>query len=151
MASQGFIPQWTDAQVERVFNKLEGDVRKKAIEYYKYVGEHFVNLARDSGDYTDRTGNLRSSIGFVVVENGNILYEDYQLADKGSDRDTGMQVAKEFGQAMSGEIEGIGLIGFAGMEYAAAVESKNYDVITGSTPSVEKFMRETIAEINKVA
>jgi hypothetical protein len=33
------------------------------------------------------------------------------------------------------------LVGFAGMEYAAAVESKNYDVITGSAPTKEMMVK----------
>ncbi|WP_292486716.1 hypothetical protein [Methanohalobium sp.] len=150
MPKSGLIPDWTDAQLERVFSRFQGDVRKTAIEFYKYIGENFVRVAREKGDYTDRTGNLRSSIGFVVVENGEILYEDYQLADKGSDKETGRQVAQEFAQSMSGEIEGIGLIGFAGMEYAGYVEARGYDVITGSSPTVEKLMRETLQEMKNV-
>lgn len=142
MPKSGLIPDWTDEQIERVFDRFEGDVRETAIEFYKYIGEQFVNLARTNGEYTDRTGNLRSSIGFVIVENGNILYEDYQLA--GSGGGTGMQMAQEFAQSLTGEIEGIGLIGVAGMEYAGYVESKGYDVITGSAPSVAKLMRETL-------
>ena len=151
MSKSGLIPEWSEQDIERTLNKLEGDIREKAIEFYKYIGENFVNMARDKGNYTDRTGNLRSSIGFVIVENGEILYEDYQLADKGSDRGTGMQKAKEFAQHMSGQLEGIGLIGFAGMEYAAAVENRDgYDVIDGSTPAIQKLMRETLEEINKI-
>ncbi|MFW6145233.1 MAG: hypothetical protein ACOC4Y_00400 [bacterium] len=150
MSKSGLIPDWTDEQIERVFRKQRNDVRETAIEYFKYIGEQFVNLARENGQYTDRTGNLRSSVGFVVVENGRILYEDYQLADKGSDRHTGMAKAVEFARARSGEIKGIGLIGFAGMEYASAVEKKGYDVITGSTPAVEKIMREVIERMDEV-
>jgi hypothetical protein len=150
MPKSGLIPEWSEADIERVLNRFEGDVRAKAIEFYKYIGENFVNMARDKGNYTDRTGNLRSSIGFVIVEDGEILYEDYQLADKGTDRDTGVQTAKEFAQHMIGQLEGIGLVGFAGMEYAAAVEGRDgYDVIDGSTPSVARLMRETLQAMSE--
>lgn len=141
------VPNWTDAQIERVFNKFEGEVRETAIEFYRYIGENFVNKARESGEYTDRTGNLRSSIGFIVVENDKVVEENFETVAGGPE---GRQIAQQFAQHLKGQIEGIGLIGVAGMEYAAAVEARGYDVITGSTPSVQKLMQETLEEMDKV-
>ena len=37
------------------------------------VGEECVNYARVNGGYLDQTGNLRSSIGYVVMDNGKII------------------------------------------------------------------------------
>ena len=98
------------------------------------VGEEFVNLARSTKTYKDRTGNLRSSIGYVVVKEGKIVKKDLKGKVAGKNK------ANEFVQGIinAEKADGFMLICFAGMEYAAAVESRNFDVITDSVmPTAE--------------
>lgn len=94
------------------------------------VGERFVNDARDNGEYEDQTGNLRASIGYAVLENGSVRKDG--ISDLGESRELVESVTDD----------GFVLIGVAGMEYAAAVESKGYDVITGSVPAAEELLSE---------
>src|SRR3954465_475262 len=42
------------------------------------IGEQFVNNARSTNTYTDRTGNLRSSVGYIILLNGQKLFESFQ-------------------------------------------------------------------------
>ena len=37
-----------------------------------YIGTQCVNRARESNGYKDQTGNLRSSIGYIVAVNGRV-------------------------------------------------------------------------------
>ena len=37
------------------------------------IGEEAVKTARDSGRYNDITGNLRSSIGYVILYDGKVM------------------------------------------------------------------------------
>ena len=54
----------------------------------------------------------------------------------------GQASAMKFAELISQEYsKGLVLVGFAGMNYAAAVESKNYDVITGSAPTKEMMVK----------
>ena len=55
---------------------LESELTKKEqviIKTLKRVGEMCINEARENGDYIDRTGNLRSSIGYVVLSDGVVV------------------------------------------------------------------------------
>jgi hypothetical protein len=87
------------------------------------------------GEYKNRTGNERSSIGFIIAKNGGMIEyygftppEGYTMtADKGTEM--GFGLAKE---VSSGIPNGYCLVVVAGMQYSAALESKNYDVLTSA-------------------
>lgn len=117
-------------QLQNVFEQFQKGVDDKAIQTLQYLGEQFVNNARLSGNYTDRTGNLRSSIGYIILNDGVIVDKNFEGKAKG----------KSEAQAVADEValqypNGYVLIGVAGMNYAAYVEAKGFDVITSSVPS----------------
>jgi len=120
------------AQVDRWAHEKEMEI------YHELgrIGETFANAARDNHTYKDDTGALTGSIGYAVLKDGEV--KDRNL--KGSE--DGKNAAKAIIQELALEYnKGWVLIGFAGMEYAAAVESKGYDVITGSAPVAEELIR----------
>ncbi len=98
-----------------------------------YKGEEFINKARMIDTYKDRTGNLRASIGYMVLKNGKPVKSSFK-GGKGGKK--AREVAKEIA---SDYPSGYVLIGVAGMNYAAAVESKGFDVITGSAPESQEI------------
>ncbi|WP_417444643.1 HK97 gp10 family phage protein [Joostella sp.] len=123
--------------INGVQNYLDDFVRQqddKMLNTLQYAGEQFVNKARLTGNYTDRTGNLRSSIGYIILKDGQIIDQNFSGNNEGQEK--GKETADEVSQQYP---NGFVLIGVAGMEYAAAVEAKNYDVITGSAPTAELF------------
>ncbi len=85
------------------------------------VGEEAVNEAIANGSYKDRTANLRSSIGYIVVDNGEVVnIGDFESIKGG---DLGSSEGKAFARSLIGEISGLGLIVVAGMNYATYVET----------------------------
>lgn len=120
---------FTGKQVANIFEQFEKEADKKLLQTLQYLGEQFVNKARISGNYTDRTGNLRSSVGYIILNNGKIIDSNFQGKQKGKNQ--GISVANEV--AITHPV-GYVLIGVAGMNYAAYVEAKGFDVITGSAP-----------------
>ena len=112
------------------------------IEALKYQGEEFVNAARNKapkslitrlpkkGGFNDRTGNLRASIGYIILKNGEVI-DSFFPGDTSNGVTSGKKAAAEVGEKYP---NGIVLIGVAGMNYAAAVETLGFDVITGSAP-----------------
>lgn len=123
-------PAFNINNIQQIFDDFIQSADEKVFESLQYIGEQFVNEARAKGTYTDRTGNLRSSIGYLILHNGEVVDQNFQ----GSQED-GVSKARNFASDLAGEYpDGFVLIGVAGMEYAAAVESKGYDVITGSAP-----------------
>tara|TARA_B110001452_G_scaffold28410_1_gene22313 strand:- start:2275 stop:2703 length:429 start_codon:yes stop_codon:yes gene_type:complete len=138
---KGLRALFTGSQLINVFNQFQQEVDKKTLEAFQYVGEQFVNKARVNGNYSDRTGNLRSSIGYIILHNGNVIDENFEGGSKGQSQ--GKQVAEEVANQYP---DGYILIGVAGMEYAAYVEAKNFDVITGSAPERE-LLKSILSEI----
>lgn len=114
------IDAYIERQIEFVINAL--------IYRMKYIGEKCLNAARETNSYKDRTGNLRSSLGYVIVSDGSIVYQsDFEVVKQGNDGSkSGIQYAKEIVKQFP---EGIVLIVVAGMNYAAYVSAKGYDVI----------------------
>ena len=86
---------WSDREVERWFDYFVDRAEERIYKLLQRAGEEFVKLARKKGNYQDHTGNLRSSIGYVIVKDGDILTENYELSDKkGTDKYTGLREAK---------------------------------------------------------
>jgi hypothetical protein len=114
------------------------------VNRFTRVGEQFIADARESGGYKDQTGNLRSSIGYLLLKNGRVIAASYSRSSTGS----GAQKGKEFLLKISEEYpSGYVLICAAGMEYAAAVESMGKDVITGSSQTAETSLKDSLAAL----
>jgi len=105
------------------------------------VGEQFVNNARNLRTYEDQTGDLRSSLGYIIAKDGQAVQENMQGNPNGQAH--AKQVAEE---VLKESKKGFVLIVVAGMEYAAAVESKGYDVITGSIPAAKALLQAKMTE-----
>ncbi len=94
----------------------------------QHVGNQVVNRVRLSGSYTDRTGNLRSSTGYVIVRDGRIVSSSDFSPVKGGRK--GSRDGKEFAKRLAAEHgSGIVLIVVAGMSYACYVKKRGYDVL----------------------
>jgi len=128
-------------QVERLISEKMERADEKSLKVLQYIGEEFVNNARTSGNYQDHTGNLRSSIGYIILKDGALVTENFAVAGRGTDRRSGVKRAKIFADEIAARYTtGWVLIGVAGMEYAAYVEAKRgYDVIEGSAPTTDTF------------
>jgi hypothetical protein len=105
------------------------------------------------GGYHDETGNLRSSIGFAVVNKSEIAKKDFTPSSDGSDKATGVKTGEDYASKIAEEdINKLALIVVAGMDYAGYVEALGYDVITGSTLGVgkkfEKDLNEALSHID---
>ncbi|EJW95954.1 hypothetical protein EVA_15940 [gut metagenome] len=119
----GEIERYTEQRLERFKQAL--------IRGLQVIGERCVNKARMDGNYTDQTGNLRSSIGYVISVDGNVSFMSNFIPVKGGDY--GIRKGKKFARKLAKEFpQGICLIVVAGMEYAAHVSAKGYDVLDGS-------------------
>ena len=88
------------------------------------VGEQCIIEARNNGDYEDQTGNLRSSIGYAVLMNGQVIQSD--CVDKIKNGDEGVSEGLAFLQKRikKASKKGVCLIVTAGMNYADYVETE---------------------------
>lgn len=139
----GLIPMWNDREVERWFDYFVDRAEERIYRLLQRAGEEFVKIARKKGNYQDRTGNLRSSIGYVIAKDGDILTENYEQSTIGTDRQTGMREAKRLVSELASLYpDGWVLIGVAAMPYAIYVEAiYNLDVATVAAEHTEEWIR----------
>jgi hypothetical protein len=106
-----------------LMSKMETQ-RVVVINTLRYVGEACVSEARENGSYMDQTGNLRSSIGYVIAEDGRKIVENVEQSSKGTEKTKGVREARAFMDELIGRSgKGIHLIVVAGMNYAEHVET----------------------------
>ena len=118
-------------------------VERLTIRALSKLGEQCVTKIRDrAGDksWYAQTGNLRSSVGYVIAHNKNIIqYSTFNQVKQGSEGvKTGKDLAKELAKRYSNNNV---LIVVAGMNYAELVEAMdNKDVLA----STELWAREQV-------
>lgn len=164
--------------IERGLRELPDKVGSLVVEKLCYAGESAVNKARklphppeslwkttnDKGEtvvkspvpahqpnYIDWTANLRSSIGYVVVADGEIVqissFEAVQ-GEKGNGEE-GSQKGRQFAEELAGKYAtGYALILVAGMHYAAYVQSKGYDVLNSAAIEAEEVAERLLVQLN---
>lgn len=116
------------------------DQMEQAVIYrFAEIGEKCVNEARKKHDYTDRTGNLTSSIGYVIAVDGQVIrqssFEKVKKGDDGVKR--GPDMAREIAAQTS---KGIALIVVAGMNYARYVADRGFNVLASAEILAEKLV-----------
>ena len=135
---------WSDREVERWFKYNVDDwANARTYSLFQRAGEEFVKIARKKGNYQNHTGNLRSSIGYVIIKDGDILTENYEQSTEGTDKQTGMREAKRLiSELASVYSDGWVLVGVAAMPYAVYVEAiENLDVISVATEHAEDWIK----------
>ncbi len=110
-------------------------VERLTIRALSKLGEQCVTKIRDrAGDksWYDQTGNLRSSVGYVIAHNKNIIqYSTFNQVNQGSEGvKTGKDLAKELAKRYSNNYV---LIVVAGMNYAEFVEAMDNKDVLAST------------------
>ncbi|PZX18106.1 hypothetical protein LX69_01143 [Breznakibacter xylanolyticus] len=108
-------------------------IEANIIRIMKRCGNEFVTDAKNGlnisssafpkGDYKDQTANLRSSIGYVIMRDNEVIEQNIDGTGQGMSAGLAALRARQSGT-------GYRLIGVAGMEYASALESKGYNVIS---------------------
>ena len=129
-----------DRQVQRMYQML--------IRELLYIGERCVNKAREAGNYTDQTGNLRSSVGYVVTHDGHIVGSGgFQQVKEGQQ---GTGEGRNFAEALAQRYpNGIVLLVVAGMNYAAYVAHRGRDVLASAELTADQLLAELKRDIEK--
>lgn len=126
-----------------------------------YIGETAVNAARSlpspnvvglakkeirphQPNYIDWTANLRSSIGYVVVANGQVVGSS--PFDTVKDGAEGSSEGKNFANELASKYsQGYVLLIVAGMRYAAYVKKRGYDVIDSAELLARQLVKQLFA------
>lgn len=107
------------------------------------AGERVRNEATARGSYRDRTGNLRHSVGYVVLVDGRVASEAFDGGEGGAEgRRLSLEVARRFPR-------GAVLVVVAGMRYASYVAARGYDVLDSAELMAERIVPELLGELKK--
>lgn len=145
-------------ELDRVFAEAQAEYERKAINWLCVLGERVVKYARDNGNYTDQTANLRNSIGYIVIQSNKVVCDSFvgssaprndPRGESNAERahQLGLDYAKKIGATLGGHKTY--LVWVAGMEYARYVEAKGYDVIQGSGDWVEANAQKLMDEFRR--
>lgn len=148
MAKYGFSAAFGKGEVHNTFAEYALRIHRAIETVMQFIGEECVRIAREQGTYNDITGNLRNSVGYVLVRNGDIICKNFEerVASKVIDAANGKGILQ--GQALAEELakrftKGYALIVVAGMHYAHYVESLNKDVLD----SAERYAQQRVPKL----
>ena len=150
----GIEPRFKPTDIEERMNKFLQVVEKRLIQRLQYLGELCVKRAREIPKeigFEDQTGNLRSSIGYMVFRNGVAVHEGYNTVKGGAEGTAkGKMLAEKVGARYT---QGICLVVTAGMDYSLYVEAKGRDVLTSAETlarqELPRMLQELKDNINK--
>lgn len=140
----GLTPLWKKSDIRKLLDKLGERAEFVIMDLLQRTGEEFVKIARLEGNYIDHTGNLRSSIGYVIVKDGSIVGRNFQLSEQaGTDKQTGKREGEQLAMDLVKTFtKGYVMIGVAGMKYAVFVEAmENKDVLTRAADKADDFIK----------
>lgn len=138
--------------INKYFEDFSDCTYKAIIEIFSYIGEEAIKAAREDHalNWTDRTGNLRSSIGYMVTYNGKEVFTNgfIQTTAPEGNGNEGQTEGKRYIEGLKGtNTEGFALVVVAGMNYAEFVEAKGKDVLAGAELHARKRLPEMMEQI----
>lgn len=139
----GINATFSMSDVRAQIAKFEMRRDAKILSVFQYVGEQCVNHARSLDTYEDKTKALRNSIGYSIFKNGKLYFDVFPgEAEDAKAADEGRRIA-----ASQVNVSGWCLVVVAGMNYAAAVESKGYDVLSSAEHLAESILPSMLSKL----
>lgn len=142
--------------IDRVLANAIQQAKRKTVRMLSLLGEKCIIEARDrpqEASWYDQTGNLRSSIGYIIVMDGNVISSSsFGQVKNGSE---GSLEGKSLALKLAANYKtGYALIVVAGMHYAAYVEAMDNKVVLASAellarrelPGMMRQLRTQIAQ-----
>lgn len=121
----GIVPKFGNGYVFNEVMLFQKRLEQATIFTLKYLGESLAKYTKDNYNYTDQTGNLTNSIAYAVVKDKDIVYYD-ATNQPGEGAEEALKLAMKIASSLPNTFS---LIIVAGMNYAAYVEAKGYNVI----------------------
>lgn len=143
-------------QVNELLRSIPSIMKEEVIRALSYLGEQCVRRVRDrSGkeSWFDQTGNLRSSIGYAVYEQGKTVIESAfnQVAQGSQGGSEGRRLVAELASKYA---ETYAMVVVAGMEYADYVEAMKGKDVLASTElwakgEVDRYINQALGRAEK--
>ena len=119
------------------------------IDLSQYVkdGRRIKPIPPHQEHYIDWTGNLRSSIGYIIVKDGKVW--DKSVPEKVKNGNEGIQKGQAYLESLADKWgrKGAYLIVSAGMDYAEYVESRGYVVLSSAELKAPDLLRDILSKL----
>ncbi len=139
------------SDIDGIIDEFINEIISRMVEF----GEEATATAASRGRYQNITGNLRSSIGYIISYNGRVVREggfkqvtgrgeNMQKVDFTTKRGKSVvfcRTGMDFARAIAAEYpKGITLVVVAGMDYASFVNAKGFDVLDSAEIQVKQMI-----------
>ena len=133
-------PNFTKDDVRKRFDAFLNEIEKKQIDRLQRLGEMCLVEARTNKGYMMQTGALLSSTGYEVFVDGVAIHSKFDAASgaESNAAETGIKSGQNIAETIGKGTKGIALVVVAGMNYAAYVEAKGYNVLSSAEHLAER-------------
>lgn len=150
-------PNFTKDDVRKRFDAFLNEIEKKQIARLQRLGEMCLVEARTNKGYMMQTGALLSSTGYEVFVDGVAIHSKFDAASgaESNAAETGIKSGQSIAETIGKGTKGIALVVVAGMNYAAYVEAKGYNVLSSAEHLAERelprMLEKLISNIKRAA
>lgn len=150
-------PNFTKDDVRKRFDAFLNEIEKKQIARLQILGEMCLVEARTNKGYMMQTGALLSSTGYEVFVDGVAIHSQFDAASgaESNAAETGIKSGQNIAETIGKGTKGIALVVVAGMNYAAYVEAKGYNVLSSAEHLAERelprMLEKLISNIKRAA
>lgn len=150
-------PNFTKDDVRKRFDAFLNEIEKKQIARLQRLGEMCLVEARTNKGYMMQTGALLSSTGYEVFVDGVAIHSQFDAASgaESNAAETGIKSGQSIAESIGKGTKGIALVVVAGMNYAAYVEAKGYNVLSSAEHLAERelprMLEKLISSIKRAA
>ena len=150
-------PNFTKDDVRKRFDAFLNEIEKKQIVRLQRLGEMCLVEARTNKGYMMQTGALLSSTGYEVFVDGVAIHSQFDAASgaESNAAETGIKSGQSIAETIGKGTKGIALVVVAGMNYAAYVEAKGYNVLSSAEHLAERelprMLEKLISDIKRAA
>lgn len=141
----GIAPNFTpSAVVNKKVDSLVSRFEKALVLVLHQLGQELVAIARNQHNYKDQTGNLTNSMSYVIVKGHTIVEVGANGSGEGAEK--AMELIHELAKKNANNYS---LIIVAGMEYAAYVQAKGYNVLLPAELMCNKEFGKRLEQLTK--
>lgn len=150
-------PNFTKDDVRKRFDSFLNEIEKKQIARLQRLGEMCLVEARTNKGYMMQTGALLSSTGYEVFVDGVAIHSQFDAASgaESNAAEMGIKSGQSIAETIGKGTKGIALVVVAGMNYAAYVEAKGYNVLSSAEHLAERelprMLEKLISNIKRAA
>ncbi|MDR2286214.1 MAG: hypothetical protein LBE04_01870 [Prevotellaceae bacterium] len=146
----GITRQFGDDLIREQVAAFRANLENATTFMLKYLGEELVKHAKEMHNYTDQSGNLTNSIGYVVAHKKEVVSIGglVSVGEETGGEEAGMKLINTM---VKRNTAAFSLIIVAGMNYAAYVEALGYNVILPAELKAKHDVPAAFERLRKVA